>query len=105
MKGAIFDLDGVITDTAKFHFAAWSQLASEKLGLKLPASFETELKGISRIESLERILDFGGLRDKYTAEQVEELAAERLLLESYRYVDKRRHSSGDHAFDRRIERT
>ena len=42
MKGAIFDLDGVITDTAKFHFAAWSQLASEKLGLKLPASFETE---------------------------------------------------------------
>ena len=35
MKGAIFDLDGVITDTAKFHFAAWSQLASEKLGLKL----------------------------------------------------------------------
>lgn len=55
MKGAIFDLDGVITDTAKFHFAAWSQLASEKLGLKLPASFETELKGISRIESLERI--------------------------------------------------
>lgn len=77
MKGAIFDLDGVITDTAKFHFAAWSQLASEKLGLKLPASFETELKGISRIESLERILDFGGLRDKYTAEQVEELAAEK----------------------------
>lgn len=48
MKGAIFDLDGVITDTAKFHFAAWSQLASEKLGLKLPASFETELKGISQ---------------------------------------------------------
>ena len=40
MKGAIFDLDGVITDTAKFHFAAWSQLAKEQLGLVLPAEFE-----------------------------------------------------------------
>ena len=43
MKGAIFDLDGVITDTAKFHFAAWSQLAKEQLGLVLPAEFEAEL--------------------------------------------------------------
>ena len=77
MKGAIFDLDGVITDTAKFHFAAWSQLAADKLGLDLPASFETELKGISRIESLERILAFGHLEDKYTPAEVEALAQEK----------------------------
>ena len=33
MKGVVFDLDGVITDTAKFHFEAWSQLAKEKFDL------------------------------------------------------------------------
>lgn len=60
MKGAIFDLDGVITDTAKFHFEAWSQLAKEQLGLVLPAEFEAELKGISRTDSLIKILEFGG---------------------------------------------
>ena len=70
MKGAIFDLDGVITDTAKFHFAAWSQLAKEQLGLVLPAEFEAELKGISRTDSLIKILEFGGLRDNYTEEEI-----------------------------------
>ena len=77
MKAAVFDLDGVITDTAKFHFAAWSQLAEEKLNLKLPAEFESKLKGISRIDSLKRILDFGGLSDKYTDAQIQDLAAEK----------------------------
>ena len=70
MKGAIFDLDGVITDTAKFHFEAWSQLAKEQLGLVLPAEFEAELKGISRTDSLIKILEFGGLRDNYTEEEI-----------------------------------
>lgn len=77
MKGCVFDLDGVITDTAKFHFAAWSQLAKEKLNLELPASFETELKGVSRIDSLNRILEFGGVKDDYTDEQVQAMAAEK----------------------------
>ena len=74
MKGAIFDLDGVITDTAKFHFEAWSQLAKEQFGLILPAEFESELKGISRTDSLVKILEFGGLRDNYTDEEILALA-------------------------------
>lgn len=74
MKGAIFDLDGVITDTAKFHFEAWSQLAKEQFGLILPAEFESELKGIGRTDSLVKILEFGGLRDNYTDEEILALA-------------------------------
>ena len=77
MKGVAFDLDGVITDTAKFHFEAWSKLALEKFDLELPAEFESQLKGISRIESLERILAFGKLSGKYTPAQVAELADEK----------------------------
>ncbi|MBY6274186.1 beta-phosphoglucomutase [Caldibacillus debilis] len=51
----IFDLDGVITDTAEFHFLAWKQLA-EELGITIDRRFNEELKGISRMESLEKIL-------------------------------------------------
>lgn len=74
MKGAIFDLDGVITDTAKFHFEAWSQLAKEQFGLELPAEFEAQLKGISRTDSLVRILEFGKLLEQYDADQIAQLA-------------------------------
>lgn len=77
MKGIVFDLDGVITDTARFHFEAWKKLTKEKFGKDLPASFESEVKGISRIESLERIMDFYGIRDRYTQEEIEAMAAEK----------------------------
>ncbi|RMF16667.1 MAG: beta-phosphoglucomutase [Alphaproteobacteria bacterium] len=55
----LFDLDGVIADTAGLHFAAWRRLARE-LGGDLPNSFEVGLKGLSRKDSLERILAFLG---------------------------------------------
>lgn len=74
MQGVLFDLDGVITDTAKFHFKAWSRLAQEKLAVTLPASFESDLKGISRIDSMNRILKFAGLETKYSAEEVNTMA-------------------------------
>ncbi|GEL15334.1 beta-phosphoglucomutase [Pediococcus cellicola] len=74
MQGVLFDLDGVITDTARFHFKAWSRLAKEKLNVTLPASFESDLKGISRIDSMNRILKFAGMKNEYTAEEVNELA-------------------------------
>lgn len=77
MQGAVFDLDGVITDTARYHFAAWCQLAKEKLGLDLPAKFEIELKGVSRIDSLKKILEYDNMLDKYSDEQIQDLAAEK----------------------------
>lgn len=55
-KAFIFDLDGVITDTAEFHFLAWRKLAQE-LGVSMDRQFNEQLKGISRMESLERILE------------------------------------------------
>ena len=53
--GFIFDLDGVITDTAKFHYQAWKALA-DSLGISIDETFNETLKGISRMDSLDRIL-------------------------------------------------
>ena len=75
-KGLVFDLDGVITDTAKFHYIAWKNMA-EKLGIIIDENFNEQLKGISRTESLERILEFGGKADAYTEEEKEKLAAQK----------------------------
>ncbi|AIQ48383.1 beta-phosphoglucomutase [Paenibacillus sp. FSL R7-0273] len=60
MKGAIFDLDGVIVDTAKYHYLAWRSLASE-LGFDFTEADNERLKGVSRIRSLDILLDIGGL--------------------------------------------
>ncbi|MFD1021247.1 beta-phosphoglucomutase [Thalassobacillus hwangdonensis] len=60
LKGIIFDLDGVITDTAEYHYLAWKQLA-EDLGIPFDRTFNEKLKGISRMESLEIILEEGNI--------------------------------------------
>ena len=60
MHAAIFDLDGVIVDTAKYHYLAWKRLANE-LGFDFTASDNERLKGVSRIRSLEILLEIGGL--------------------------------------------
>ena len=57
MKGVLFDLDGVVTDTATYHFSAWSQLVKDEFGLKLPKSIEERTKGVSREDSLKIILE------------------------------------------------
>lgn len=56
IKACIFDLDGVIVDTAKYHFLAWKRLASE-LGVNLTEHDNEKLKGVSRMQSLQIILD------------------------------------------------
>lgn len=58
IKAVLFDLDGVITDTAKYHFKAWEKISS-LLGIKLNKNFEESIKGISREESLKEILKYG----------------------------------------------
>ena len=72
MKAVLFDLDGVITDTAKFHFLAWRDLGAE-LGIEVDEAFNEELKGVSRIDSLERILAQGGIADKYSTVEKDKL--------------------------------
>ncbi|MFW5865126.1 MAG: beta-phosphoglucomutase [Candidatus Izemoplasmataceae bacterium] len=58
LKLVIFDLDGVLTETSEQHFLAWKALAA-KHGIILPDSFEKNLKGVSREDSLKRILAYG----------------------------------------------
>jgi kojibiose phosphorylase len=59
-RGAIFDLDGVIVDTAKYHYLAWKRLAAE-LGFEFAEEQNEALKGVSRMRSLEILLAAGGL--------------------------------------------
>lgn len=61
MQAFLFDLDGVIVDTAHFHYQAWRRLANEKLGFDISEEFNESLKGVSRTESLDRILAEGGV--------------------------------------------
>lgn len=57
-KGFIFDLDGVIVDTAKYHYLAWKKLANS-IGVDFTEIQNEQLKGVSRIESLKKILKWG----------------------------------------------
>jgi len=68
-KGALFDLDGVIVDTAKYHYLAWKRLA-EELGFEFTEEHNEKLKGVSRMRSLEILLEIGGL----SSTDVEKLA-------------------------------
>jgi beta-phosphoglucomutase len=78
LQGVVFDLDGVITDTAHFHFLAWQRLA-QQLGLPFDEAFNETLKGIDRMGSLERILARGATQ--YTPQQ--KLALARQKNEQY----------------------
>lgn len=60
IKGFIFDLDGVIVDTAKYHFLAWKKLANS-IGVDFTETQNEQLKGVSRVKSLEKILKWGNV--------------------------------------------
>jgi beta-phosphoglucomutase len=72
IRAAIFDLDGVIIDTAHYHYIAWKRLASE-FNINLTIEANEALKGVSRSRSLELILEMGNIhlseedKEKYAA--------------------------------------
>jgi alpha,alpha-trehalose phosphorylase len=70
-KAALFDLDGVLTGTSDNHYEAWKRMSTD-LGLILPEKFRDSLRGISRMESLDRILAYFGL--DYSDDEKQELA-------------------------------
>src|SRR5581483_5833323 len=70
----IFDLDGVITDTARYHYLAWKRLA-ESLGISFDEAFNERLKGVDRMGSLELIL--ARADTTYTPEQKLALATDK----------------------------
>ncbi|MED4964357.1 beta-phosphoglucomutase [Heyndrickxia coagulans] len=76
IKGFAFDLDGVLTDTARFHAQTWKKTA-EEVGTKWTDELAAGLKGISRMDSLEMILKAGNCEHSYTHEQKAQLADEK----------------------------
>lgn len=60
-KAFIFDLDGVIVDTAKYHYLAWKKIAN-RLGIDFTHEHNELLKGVSRVRSLEIILGLGNIQ-------------------------------------------
>ncbi|EAE8346900.1 beta-phosphoglucomutase [Listeria monocytogenes] len=74
LKGVVFDLDGVITDTAHYHYLAWKKTA-ESIGIEFNEAFNENLKGVSRIDSLLLILRKDGRENDFTEEQMEAIAA------------------------------
>lgn len=70
-KGIIFDLDGVICHTDQYHYQAWKEIADE-LGVDFDEKMNNRLRGVSRMESLEIILE--NCNQKFTLEEKEQLA-------------------------------
>lgn len=73
LKALIFDLDGVLTDTAELHYLAWKRL-SDELGLAFDRAQNEALKGVGRLDSFEIILKNNGKNDAYTQPEKEKLA-------------------------------
>ena len=73
IQGVIFDLDGVITDTAYLHFLAWKALG-DSLGVEITLELNEGLKGLGRQETLTLILKEAGLYDQYTETERQALA-------------------------------
>ncbi|GGE21891.1 beta-phosphoglucomutase [Psychroflexus salis] len=87
-KGIIFDLDGVIVDTAKYHFLAWKNLA-ESLDIHFNKKQNEQLKGVSRVESLKKILSWG--KKSISEERFESLLHQK-NKEYLGFVDQMDHS-------------
>lgn len=73
LKAVIFDLDGVITDTAEYHYQAWKAIA-EELNIPFTREFNENLKGVSRIDSLKLLLGQANPPADYSEAEMNELA-------------------------------
>lgn len=83
-EGCIFDLDGVIVDTARYHFLSWNKLA-RNLGFEITEEDNEQLKGISRADSLEIVLKIGN----YTLAEKEKIKCLKSKNDYYlEYVEK-----------------
>ena len=69
MRAVIFDLDGVVVDTAKYHYLAWRKLAAE-LGFVFDEANNERLKGVSRMTSLEIVLETGKIQNLSMDEKI-----------------------------------
>jgi beta-phosphoglucomutase len=72
IRAFILDLDGVLTDTAEYHFQGWKRLAEEE-GISFTREDNEQLRGVSRRQSLMFLL--GDHKDEYTEEEIQEMMA------------------------------
>ncbi|HHW57070.1 MAG TPA: beta-phosphoglucomutase [Clostridia bacterium] len=99
-QGVIFDLDGVITDTARYHYLAWKKLADE-LGIYFDEVINERLKGVSRLQSLEIILEksdkkysqeekeyYANKKNEYYKEMIKRITPEDLLPGVERFIEE-----------------
>lgn len=76
IRGFLFDLNGILTDSWIYHSQAWKQIA-DKLNIKWTPQLEEEIKGRSRLDTLDIILSSMGYKDKYTKVEKIQLAQEK----------------------------
>jgi beta-phosphoglucomutase len=79
LKAVIFDMDGVLTETSRQHFIAWKLLAKD-LGYELKDEVNEQLKGISRLESLDIVLSAGSLAEQFSEAEKLALAEKKNLI-------------------------
>ena len=102
LQACIFDLDGVLVDTAKYHFSAWQRLADE-LGVPFDNADNDQLKGVSRVDSLEFILNKGNLvldnvtkarlmdrKNEWYLDQVKAMGPDELFPGALEFIDELR---------------
>ena len=98
ITACIFDLDGVIVDTARYHFLAWKRLA-DQLGINFTLEDNERLKGVSRMASLEIILEIGKkkldedqkqryatLKNEWYIEYISKMTPDEILTGSVQFI-------------------
>lgn len=99
-RACIFDLDGVVVDTAKYHYMAWKRLTDD-LGILFTEKDNERLKGVSRMASLEIILEIGerkladfqkeelaALKNKWYVEYISRMTPEEILPGTLEFMDE-----------------
>ena len=97
VEACIFDLDGVIVDTAGYHYSAWEAIAAN-IGFEFTEEMNETMKGISRMDSLTKLLEFGNISK--TEEEKEELCKVKndIYLESLSEMNEQAILPGVEAF-------
>ncbi len=104
-KACIFDLDGVVVNTAKYHFLAWKRLTAD-LEIKFTEADNEHLKGVSRMASLDIILEIGGrhlsqaekeelaaLKNKWYLEYISKMIPEEILPGTLKLINDLKHEN------------
>ena len=78
IKGLLFDVDGVLANSSKFHLMAWNDLANE-LNINLTNDQLNSLRGLSRMDSLDLILKYGNQEKKYSKKEKKELTDKKMI--------------------------